>query len=115
MSPKQTVLNWVAAFNNADVDTLENLYAENAVNHQMPNSPVEGRAAIAAMFRNEFSMAPEMHCIPLQIIEEGEWAVLEWRDPKNFAGCGFFHVKDGLIVMQRGYWDKISFKELYGV
>ncbi|HEV8433519.1 MAG TPA: hypothetical protein VGR95_08900 [Thermoanaerobaculia bacterium] len=31
------------------------------------------------------------------------------------AGCGFFHVQDGLIVFQRGYWDKLSFLKAHGV
>jgi len=94
---------------------LESLYAVNAVNHQMPNQPVKGRAAIGEMFRNEFAAAPQMHCIPVQIIEEGNWAVLEWKDPKDFHGCGFFEIKDGLIQTQRGYWDRLSFMKLYNI
>lgn len=65
------------------------------------------------MFRNEFAAAPAMHCIPVQIIEEGEWAVLEWGNPKGFRGCGFFHVVESLIVNQHGYWDKLSCNKLY--
>ncbi|RYF98803.1 MAG: nuclear transport factor 2 family protein [Chitinophagaceae bacterium] len=114
MSLKETILNWVSAFNQGDAKALESMYAENAINHQMPNQAVYGHAAIGKMFRDEFASAPDMHCIPLQIIEEGEWAVLEWRDPKNFGGCGFFHIQNGLIVMQRGYWDKLNFREIYG-
>ena len=115
MPPKQTVQKWVEAFNKADLKTLKNLYSEGAVNHQMPNEPVNGRDAIAQMFKDEFTAAPEMHCIPVQIIEEGEWAVLEWRDPQGFAGCGFFHVINGQILTQRGYWDKLSFNKLYHI
>lgn len=113
MTPRQTIEKWVEAFNNADTQTLESLYAEDAVNHQMPNDPVNGKDAIGKMFRDEFAVAPDMHCIPVQVIEEGEWAVLEWQDPKGFRGCGFFHVKNSLIHTQRGYWDKLSFKKLY--
>ncbi|WP_118972255.1 nuclear transport factor 2 family protein [Taibaiella koreensis] len=110
---RQLIGQWVAAFNRADADTLESLYAEHAVNHQMPHEPVNGKAAIGRMFRDEFAAAPDMHCIPLQIIEEDDWAVLEWRDPKGFGGCGFFEVKEGLIHTQRGYWDKLTFNKLY--
>ena len=115
MTPRQTVEQWIAAFNKADIDALVNLYAEDAVNHQMPNEAISGRRAIAQMFRDEFSAAPQMHCIAIQIIEEGDWAVLEWRDPKGLRGCGFFEVKDGLIRTQRGYWDKLSFLKLHGI
>lgn len=115
MTPKQTIEKWVAAFNQGDATALENLYATDAINHQMPNEPVYGRQAIGQMFRNEFAAAPEMHCIPVQIIEEGAWAVLEWQDPKGFRGCGFFEVKENLIQTQRGYWDQLSFNNLYGI
>lgn len=81
----------------------------------MPNQPIEGRQSIGQMFRNEFEAAPDMHCIPVQIIEEGEWAVLEWRDPKGFTGYGLFQVTDGLIRTQRGYWDRLTFNKLYNI
>lgn len=67
------------------------------------------------MFRNEFALAPGMHCIPVQIIAENNWAVLEWRDPKGFTGCGFFEVIDGKIHNQRGYWDRLTFNKLYDI
>lgn len=115
MTPKQIIEKWVAAFNNGDVQSLESLYAANAINHQLLNEPVTGSKAIGQMFANEFAAAPQMHCIPVQIIEEGRWAVLEWKDPKGFCGCGFFMVQDDLIQLQRGYWDKLSFMKLYGI
>lgn len=112
MTPRELVQAWVAAFNKADVDALAAMYTEDAVNHQVAESPVAGRANIRAMFANGFAVA-DMHCIPEHIFEDGEWAILEWRDPKGLRGCGFFRVKDGLIVFQRGYWDKLSFLRLY--
>ena len=115
MTPKEIVETWVKAFNAADIEKLQNLYAEDAINHQMPNEAVQGKKAIAEMFRSEFAAAPAMHCIKEQIISEDNWAVLEWRDPKGFRGCGFFLVKNDLIQIQRGYWDKLSFQKLYGV
>lgn len=39
----------------------------------------------------------------------GEWAILEWKDPKGLRGCGFFHIIDNKIKLQRGYWDKLTF------
>jgi ketosteroid isomerase-like protein len=114
MKPRDLVTAWVAAFNRADADALAAFYAEDAVNHQVAESPVEGRAAIRAMFAREFASA-EMVCIPEHIFEDGEWAILEWRDPKGLRGCGFFHVRDGKIVFQRGYWDKLSFLRLHNL
>lgn len=37
------------------------------------------------------------------------------RDPLGLRGCGFFRVKDGKIVFQRGYWDKLTFLSLHGL
>ena len=108
MGPRKTVETWVEAFNRADVDALSRLYAESAVNHQVAEAPVEGRDAIRAMFERELART-KMVCIVENLFEDGEWAILEWRDPLGLRGCGFFHVRDSLIQFQRGYWDKLSF------
>ena len=114
MRPRELVQVWVETFNQADVDRLASLYDEHAVNHQVAEQPVEGRAAIRSMFEREFATA-EMVCIPEHIFQDGEWAILEWRDPVGLRGCGLFHVRDGRIVFQRGYWDKLSFLRLHGL
>ena len=108
MSPKEVVEKFVQAFNDADSDLLANLYAETAINHQVAEQPVEGREAIRKMFEKGFVEA-EMACIVENLFEDGEWAILEWRDPLGLRGCGFFHVVDSMIVFQRGYWDKLTF------
>lgn len=112
-TPKHILLQWIAAFNNADIDGLSSLYAEFATNHQVANQPVVGKKAIRAMFEQEFA-GGGMVCIPDNIFTDGEWAILEWYDPKGLRGCGFFHIVDGKIVFQRGYWDKLSFQRLHG-
>lgn len=106
--PRSLVTAWVDAFNRADADTLAAFYAEGAINHQVAEAPVQGRAAIREMFRAGFETAT-MVCIVENIFEDGEWAILEWRDPLGLRGCGFFHVVDGRIVFQRGYWDRLTF------
>jgi len=114
MRPKELVQAWVEAFNRADVDALASMYEANATNHQVAESLVTGREAIRQMFQSGFAAA-EMHCIVENIFEDGEWAILEWRDPKGLRGCGFFQVRNGKIRFQRGYWDKLSFQKLWGI
>jgi hypothetical protein len=114
MTPKTLVANWVDAFNRADVDALAAMYAETAVNHQVAESPVEGRAAIRDFFAAGFA-AVDMHCIVENLFQDGEWAILEWRDPTGLRGCGFFHVINDQIVFQRGYWDKLSFLRSHNI
>jgi limonene-1,2-epoxide hydrolase len=113
-TPKFVVRAWVDAFNRADVEELVSLYAEDAINHQVAEAPVEGREAIRQMFASEFDMA-QMTCIVENLFEDGEWAILEWRDPLGLRGCGFFHVVSGRIQFQRGYWDKLSFLKKRGL
>ena len=112
MQPKKVLLEWIHAFNKGDSKALAEMYHDKATNHQVANAPVEGKAAIQKMFEDEFAAA-KMVCRPENIFEDGEWAIMEWKDPKGLRGCGFFHVVDGKIKLQRGYWDKLSFIKLY--
>ena len=95
VTPKEVLRKWIDFFNAADAACIAELYAEDAVNHQIANKPVVGKAAIYEMFVN--------------IFEDGQWAIMEWKDPLGLRGSGFFHVKNDKIVFQRGYWDKLSF------
>jgi len=112
MNPKMLVNLWVETFNSGNADALADLYSENAINHQVAETPVEGRMAIREMFAKEFANA-EMTCLVENVFEDGEWAILEWKDPLGLRGSGFFHVQNGEIVFQRGYWDKLSFLKLH--
>lgn len=114
MEPREVVRAWVEAFNRGDADALAAFYSEDATNHQVAEAPVVGREAIRRMFADELARA-EMVCLVENIFQDGEWAILEWRDPLGLRGCGFFHVVGGKIVFQRGYWDKLSFLRLHGL
>lgn len=108
MQPKQLIQKWVETFNSGNPDALAEFYAADAINHQVVNEPIHGKAAIHKMFTEEFAKA-EMVCIVENIFEDGEWGILEWKDPKGLRGCGFFHIQNDKIVFQRGYWDMLSF------
>ena len=114
MKPRELVGLWVKAFNSADADALAAFYTEDAVNHQVAEAPVVGRTAIREMFAAAFASAT-MVCVVENIFEDGEWAILEWRDPLGLRGCGFFHIVADRVVFQRGYWDKLSFLRLYNL
>lgn len=111
MTPKEVLKTWVETFNKANAEEIAELYHGDAVNHQVANDPIEGKEAIKKMFSNEFAAA-EMTCLIDNIFEDGEWAILEWKDPNGLRGCGFFQIVNDKIKFQRGYWDKLSFLRL---
>jgi hypothetical protein len=114
MKPKELILRWVTLFNEANADSIAELYHLDAINHQVANEPIAGREAIRAGFKSEFNTA-KMVCIIENIYEDGEWGILEWKDPLGLRGCGFFQVINGKIKHQRGYWDKLTFLKMHNL
>jgi len=114
MEPRQIVEAWVEAFNKADADLISSYYADDAINHQIANQEVTGKEAIRTMFQEEFAAA-EMVCIVENIFQDGQWSILEWKDPLGLRGCGFFQIESDKIKFQRGYWDKLSFLKQHGL
>ena len=89
MKPKEVSEKWIDCFNKADAYHIAELYATDAVNHQVANEPIIGKESIYKMFVNEFATA-KMVCMVENIFEDGEWAIIEWKDPLGLRGCGFF-------------------------
>jgi len=114
MRPKELIEKWVLAFNKGDAELISSFYSEDAVNHQVANAPIEGKGLIKEMFAKEFSEA-KMNCIVENIFEDGNWAILEWKDPLGLRGCGFFNIINDKIIFQRGYWDKLSFLRMHNL
>ena len=57
MTPKEVLREWIDCFNAADASRIVELYADDAVNHQVANEPIAGKAALYEMFANEFATA----------------------------------------------------------
>lgn len=114
MTPRELITNWIEAFNRGDAGEMAEFYCDDAVNHQVNREPVKGKNAIFKMFEEDFAAA-DMICIAENIFEDGNWAILEWRDPLGLRGCGFFKIIDGKIAFQRGYWDELSFLRQHGL
>jgi steroid delta-isomerase-like uncharacterized protein len=124
-TPKQVISAWVDALNTHNAEAAAALYHEDAVNIQVAiGTPIEGKSAIHMDFVNFFRSTPDTYTHIENLFEDGEWAILEWSGGGTFVGdgtdldkgkeytlrgCGFFHVIDGKIRFQRGYWDRQSF------
>jgi len=123
MTPKEVLRAFHAAFVTRDVDALCALYADDAVNHQVAEEPLRGKAAIRRSFEEFFRAFPDETTELLNLFEDGAWAIWEWRGGSPSApagapavhGCGFFQIRDGLIVLQRGYWDRLTFLRAHGL
>jgi hypothetical protein len=110
MKPKEIIHRFVELFNHQDYQRLAELYDDNAINHQTALAPIIGKEQIKKFFKEDFEQY-NMVCIVENIFEDGDVGILEWKDPKGLRGCGFFWVKEGKIIHQRGYWDRLSFME----
>ena len=123
MRPKEVLMAWHQAFVQKDIQALSELYAEDAINHQTPEAPVYGKDAIEQSFLNFFEVFPNERTEILNIFEDGEWAIWEWiGGPEDkvgsefdMHGCGFFQIREGKIILQRGYWDKITFLKTHNL
>ncbi|MFK7805704.1 MAG: nuclear transport factor 2 family protein [Anaerolineae bacterium] len=114
MGPKDLIRIWVKHFNNADAYSLAQLYAADAISHQVGYDPIIGNDAIRTMFAGEFSRA-KMVCNIENIFQDGEWVILEWTDPLGLRGCGFFQIRNEKIIFTRGYFDQITFNKIQGL
>jgi len=115
-SPKAVLTEWVRLMNSHDADALAELYHDDATNLQVAiGVPLVGREAIRNDFRDFFKNIPDTFTHVVNLFEDGEWAILEWKGGGLFkptgktftlSSCGFFLVQAGKIYLQRGYWDK---------
>jgi len=115
-TPTEVHAEWMKHFLAQNADALAELYWEDAINWQVAEAPVRGREAIREMFRAGFA-AFEMKFEVENLLAEGAWVAFEWNgwgkrlaDGKDYRlrGCGFFEVRNGMITLQRGYWDKLT-------
>ena len=132
MDSKQLLQNWIDAFRRWDVDAVVACYAEDAMNFQVAaGEPSVGIEQIRKDTAEFFQGFPDAWSRVENLMSDGDWAAWEWVGGGTFAGefygnqstgktfeirgCGFFNFRDGKIVYQRGYWDKLSWFKQVGL
>jgi steroid delta-isomerase-like uncharacterized protein len=130
-----TVEKWLDAVNQHDLVALMECYAENALNHQVadPQGLHYEAAAIRAGFEELWQAFPGIRMRPLHVHQADEHVIIEWvRDAtfsgrdfrghsptgkrcENLLGCEVFHILDGKIYMERGYWNRARWCEALGL
>jgi steroid delta-isomerase-like uncharacterized protein len=131
-NPKQLLQNWINAFQCWDTDAVVSCYADDAVNFQVAaGEPAVGVEQIRIDTAEFFQGFPDAWSNVENLIGDGDWAAWEWFGGGTFTGefygnqptgktfeirgCGFFNFRDGKIVYQRGYWDKLSWFKQVGL
>ena len=132
MEPKLLLQTWIDAFQRWDLDAVVECYADDAVNFQVAaGDPAVGIEQIRIDTAEFFQGFPDAWSRVDNLLGDGDWAAWEWLGGGTFAGefygnqptgktfeirgCGFFNFRDGKIVYQRGYWDKLSWFKQVGL
>ena len=132
MDSKQLLQEWIDAFQACDVDAVVACYAEDAVNLQIAAGvPAVGIEKIRQDTAEFFQGFPDAWSRVENLMCDGDWAAWEWVGGGTFTGefygnqptgktfeirgCGFFNFRDGKIIYQRGYWDKLSWFKQVGL
>jgi len=101
------------AFNNADLEALEELVAVNYVQHSPDFS--DGRAGLRSTLEGFLEAFPGLHLAPIRFVAEGDLVFVHvhitfeaadrGNQSKGSAGIDVFRVKDGLLVE---HWDAVQ-------
>ena len=129
---KHLLQNWIDAFQRCDLEAVVACYAEDAVNFQIAaGEPSVGIEQIKFDTTEFFRGFPDAWSRVENLMGDGDWAAWEWVGGGTFTGefygnrptgktfeirgCGFFNFRDGKIIYQRGYWDKLSWFKQVGL
>ncbi len=132
MRPKELLQNWIDAFQRRDLEAVVACYAETAVNFQIAaGEPAIGKERIRQDTAEFFKAFPDAWSRVENIISDEDSAAWEWIGGGTFTGefygdeptgksfeirgCGFFQFENDKIILQRGYWDKISWFSQIGL
>ena len=129
---KRFLQNWIDAFQRRDLEAVVACYADDTVNFQVAaGEPSVGIEQIGRETAEFFRGFPDAWSRVENLMGDADWAAWEWVGGGTFAGefygnrptgktfeirgCGFFNFRDGKIIYQRGYWDKLSWFKQVGL
>ena len=132
MNSKQLLENWIDAFQACDVGRVMECYSDEAVNFQVAaGEPAVGKLQIEIDTKEFFKGFPDAWSRVENVIADGDRSAWEWTGGGTFLGefygnaptgksfeirgCGFFTFRDSKIILQHGYWDKLSWFRQVGL
>jgi limonene-1,2-epoxide hydrolase len=108
----QTVQEFCAAWSKLDADLLLGYFAEDAIYHNIPMQPLQGREQIAGFLRQFTKQASAAEFEIKQIAANGDVVLTERVDRFTIGGrpialpvMGAFELRDGKIAAWRDYFD----------
>jgi limonene-1,2-epoxide hydrolase len=104
-TPEETIRSFMAAFSSAsakrDAARVASFFSDDAIHHNIPMDPVQGREAIAATIAGFMTMDGEVKVDISHIVASGPVVMVERVEPV----VGVFEVHDGKITAWRDYFD----------
>jgi steroid delta-isomerase-like uncharacterized protein len=114
--PTRVVAQWFQAFNRHDADTIQRLYADDAV-YEGPDYPMlRGNRAIADVYRSLFALIPDVTDTIKSMDRSGDKVFVEFvatGQPKGGARLtlrifSVLEVRNGKVVRDATYYDRKS-------
>jgi limonene-1,2-epoxide hydrolase len=107
---------FIAAWPSGDAASLEPFFSQDAVYHNIPMEPIQGRGAILAMFAEFMKMGGQVRVEITHIVANGPIVMTERVDhltsPDQTISLrlmGITEVHDGAITAWRDYFDLTQF------
>lgn len=116
-TPAQLVRDFCAAWSRLDLDEIAGYFTEDAVYHNMPGPPIEGREAVRASIAAFLKGWAATEWEVLNIAADGNVVFAERVDRTTAANgkkvdlpvTGVFEVQDGKIRRWRDYFDLATY------
>jgi len=109
---EKLIRDFCAAWVRKDLDELVAYFTDDAVYHNVPVDPVQGKAAIRETFNSFVLPAEKIQWDVLEVAERGNVVFTERVDRFFIGGkeialpvAGVFEIRDGKIAAWRDYFD----------
>lgn len=119
--PGAIVDRFIAAFNDKDLATVESLFTEDAVYHNLPGEPVTGKEAVMQVIRGYVTPSETIDWKVTHQAVSGNVVLNERVDRFVLGGkeivlpvMGTFEIRDGRIAAWRDYFDMATWQRQAG-
>jgi limonene-1,2-epoxide hydrolase len=115
-SNEQVVRDFCAAWARKDADELLGFFTDDAIYHNIPMPPMQGKAAIREVFNLFLPPSETIEFEVVQLASQGSVVFTERVDRFLMGGnkvelpvAGVFEIENGLIKAWRDYFDMATF------